>query len=44
MPEEDDVEDYLERIRRRWDSSLLTEEQNQERWNRWIGNNETSSE
>lgn len=46
MPEEDDLEDYLARIKRRWDSSLLTDEQNEKRWKQWMKerDNETPSE
>jgi hypothetical protein len=33
MPSEDpDIEDYLAKIKRRWDSALLSDQQNQNIW------------
>jgi hypothetical protein len=34
-PEEFDIEEYLERIKRRWDSSLLSDEQNKKIRDDW---------
>ena len=35
MPEEEDLEDYLDKIKRRWNSALLSEEQNDQNWLNW---------
>jgi site-specific DNA-adenine methylase len=35
MPEEQDLEEYLEKIKKRWQSSLLSEEQNKKIRNKW---------
>ena len=46
MPEEEDIEDYLAKIKQRWNSALLSEEQNDQNWLNWIkekDDNETTS-
>jgi hypothetical protein len=35
MPEDRDLEEYLEQIKKRWQSSLLSEEQNQQIKDKW---------
>ncbi len=46
-PEEFDIEEYLNRIKDRWESSLLSEQQNQairDAWDDTWRDNETTSE
>jgi hypothetical protein len=35
MPEERDLEEYLAKVRKRWESSLLSEEQNKKIRDKW---------
>ena len=41
-PEQFDLEDYLEQVKRRWQSSLLSDEQNQKIRDKWDERNKTT--
>ena len=46
MPSEDpDIEDYLARMKRRWDSALLSNQENEDIWNDvWMTSKEENDE